>query len=297
MRTGVVLGGGGPVGIAWEIGVLAGLADAGVVLDPERVVGTSAGSVVGAHLAAGTPLDELVAEQTVGHELPGAEDTPPDDSGTAGDSRRPSGPAPGAMERVIEIFSIIGDGREMTTEKAATIGGLALDATTIPEDRWIASFDRLLGDLDWPETDLWVTAVDCLTGERRSWRRADGVPLATAVASSCAVPGMFPPVSIDGRRYTDGGVWSPSNLDLLIGSDLDRAVFVGPISSEGDLGSPALARERDLLAADDITVELIAPGPAFAERIGVNLMDPSLRGVACEIGLDDGRAAADRLGV
>src|ERR1700677_148088 len=61
----LVLGGGGVAGIAWITGLLAGLADAGHdVTGVDLIVGTSAGSTVGAQLGSGVSLEELYARQT-----------------------------------------------------------------------------------------------------------------------------------------------------------------------------------------------------------------------------------------
>jgi NTE family protein len=282
-RVGVALGGGGPVGIAWEIGVLHGLVEAGFDLDDvTTIVGTSAGSVVGAHLANGADLGELVADQQVEAELPGLE---------ASDHTAPQAPD---MTRVIEIFSLLRGPGPMTEERAREAAQLALNSPTPPESNWVASFERLLGDRDWGSIDLLLTSVNCSTGARTVWTSQDGVPLALVVASSCAVPGMFPPVSIGDSRFTDGGLWSTSNADLLAGHGADRAIFIGPIGA-GGRRSPALEREQAVLAAEGTELAVVLPGTAFQERIGVNLMDRRLRGVAAEIGVADGQAAASRV--
>ena len=284
---GLALGGGGPVGIAWEVGVMAALVDADFDLDRvTTIVGTSAGSVVGAHLVNGVPLDELVERQQADARLPGVSET-----GDAADSEatRPD------MTRVIEIFSLLGDRGAPTENLTARVGQLALDAPTPPEQSWVGNFERTLAGLDWTDADLRVTAVDCESGARTVWTAADQVALSLAVASSCAVPGMFAPVTIGGRRYTDGGVWSISNADLLADSGVDRAIFIGPIGAVGGKLSPALEREQALLAESGIHLEAIGPGPEFADRVGMNLMDPSYRGVGVELGQADGAAAAERV--
>lgn len=269
---------------------MAALVDAGFDLDRvATIVGTSAGSVVGAHLVNGMPLDVLIERQQADARLPGVSDT-----GDASESADSAATRPD-MTRVIEIFSLLGDRGAPTEELTARVGQLALDAPTPPEQSWVGSFEQTLAGLDWTDADLRVTAVDCESGARRVWTAADQIALPLAVASSCAVPGMFAPVTIGGRRYTDGGVWSISNADLLADSDVDRAIFIGPIGApEGKL-SPALEREKALLADSGIHLEAIGPGPEFADRVGMNLMDPSYRGVGVELGQADGAAAAQRV--
>src|SRR6478752_1454482 len=172
-RTALVLGGGGITGIAWELGLLAGLAEAGVDLSSaDLVVGTSAGSVVGAQLTSG---DHPAFRRRIGALALAAEK---------------AGRTPSEQERL----DVIGA--------------------------------RLISP-EWPERPFAVTAVDAETGEFRTFDRSSGVPLVSAVAASCAVPGVYPPVSIGGRRYIDGGMRSAANADLAKG--YDRLVVLAPI--------------------------------------------------------------------
>jgi NTE family protein len=281
MAFGLVMGGGGVVGIAWEIGVVEALAQAGA-LDAGQaatIVGTSAGSVVGTQLAAGARIDDLVAAQLAPPEAVGGGAAAPD------------------MDAVMKIFGGFAVAEEMTTELATTTGRLAMEAPTGSEDAWVGSFERLLGDAagkGWPaDVDLRVVAMSCTKGERKAWTRADGVPLHRAVASSCAVPGMFPTVEIDGDRYTDGGAWSPSNADLLAGDGLDAVVFIGPIG--GFLaGTPQIERELAEVAAAGARTASILPGEAFAD-LRMQLMNPAFRAQGLEVGRQDGTAAAERV--
>lgn len=287
MGVGLVLGGGGPVGIAWELGVLHGLAESGIDLgDVAVVVGTSAGSVVGSRFASGADLGSLVAAQHEDARLPGLTD---------GDGAGADPPPAPDMTRVMEIFAILGGEGPMTPDLARQVGQMALGASTPPESRWVSSFETLLDGADWTDRTLLVTAVDCDSGERQVWTADSGVPLALAVASSCAVPGMFPTVTIEGRRYTDGGVWSISNADLVVGHDVDSALLVLPVGAGAGGTSPRVVDEQRLLADADVASTLIGPGQDFVDRIGPNLMDSSLRGIAADIGVADGRAAASGL--
>lgn len=278
MRFGLVLGGGGVVGIAWELGVIEALAQEGA-LDPDAaaaLVGTSAGSVVSAQLAAGKKIDDLVAEQLA----------PPT-------ARVGGGAAAPDMSAVMQIFGGMMAATEMTTELAKKTGQLAVDAPTGSEDRWIASFDSLMGVADWPDRDLRIVAMSTSKGERRVWTKADDVPLSTAVASSCSVPGMFPPVTILGDRYTDGGAWSPSNADILAGEGFDAVLFIGPIG--GFLaGTPQVDTELELLRGKGARTGSLLPGEGFAE-LRTKLMDPAFRREGVEAGRQDGKAAAARV--
>src|SRR5688572_26618458 len=132
MRLGLVLGGGGVVGIAWEIGVLAGLRRAGALdpADAAAIVGTSAGSVVGTRIALGHDLDALVDEQRA----PAA---------AAGNPDRPT--ASTDLSAVMEIFGELRRAETVTPEVTKVVGAKAMAAPTPPEDRWIASFETTLG--------------------------------------------------------------------------------------------------------------------------------------------------------
>jgi NTE family protein len=212
-QNALVLGGGGALGISWEIGLLAGLHEEGIdVGNADLIAGTSAGSVVGAQIALGKTLSELMAEQME-----------PDD-GRIGTLMAGIDPA-----SVLQLFMRWAGIKEMTPETCAEIGAAALVAQTVPEDEWVAYFEDHLEGAAWPERPLRLTAVDCETGAFQTWDRDSGVGLGRAVASSCAVPGLFPAVTINGRRYTDGGVRSGTNADLASG--YDSVLIVAPIGA------------------------------------------------------------------
>ena len=276
----LVLGGGGSVGIAWEIGVLAGLTDAGVdATEASVIVGSSAGSVAGTQVRQGRSIESLVDEQR----------TPSTDD-------RSDPPRPTDLSGLFEIFGMIREAEERTPALFREVGRRAIAADTLPESVWIGRFEHL-GD-EWPDGDLRVTAVDCATGQRRIWTAADGVPLCAAVASSCAIPGVFPPVSLDGTRFIDGGLWSSSNLDVVLDADVDRAIFIGPLRAGDPAASRALAAEIGLLESEGVQTTSIVPGEAFATEIGAaNLMNPTFRARGLALGIDDGTAAARRVQV
>jgi NTE family protein len=270
---------------------LAAVAEAGA-FDPAAVdvfVGTSAGSVVSSRLALGHSLEAQVAEQRT-----------PLPTESNGEAPRPRGD----MTAVMEIFGELRRAETVTPEVARVVGAKAMAAPTPPEDRWIAGFDQTLGGAgaEWPAgRDLRIAALDCHSGERRMWTKGDAAiaPLATAVASSCAVPGMFPTVGIGEGRYTDGGVWSGTNADVLVGDRLDAVLLVAPTAgaaAQQPGRRNSIDVEADQLEAAGTRTVKIVPGPAFAEEIGLlNLMNPAMRGRGVEIGLADGTAAAPAL--
>jgi NTE family protein len=280
-ELGLALGGGGVVGVAWEVGVVAGLAGA-LGWDPAGVgvlVGTSAGSIVGTQLLQGRTVDELEA----GQRRPAAADVPV---------------APELdLAALGEIFGSWTACDEMTPEVARRIGARAATAGTVPEDEFVASLAAMLVAPEWPAADLRITGVSVETGERAVWTSAAGAPLERAVAASCSVPGMFPPVQVDGGRFVDGGVWSGSNADALLGSGVEAAVFIGPLVGETGLGRVcglALERERTLLADEGIPLLDVLPGERFA-AFGQDLMNPAHRAAAVDVGRAEGEDAAARL--
>ena len=277
----LVLGGGGVLGVAWEIGLLNGLQEEGIdVGGADLIVGTSAGSIVGTQIGLGKTLLELMAEQRE-----------PDD-GRIGTLM--AGIDPGST---LQLFMRWAGIKEITQAICAEIGAAALAAKTVSEAEWVAYFEDHIGEEQWPEQTLRLTAVECDSGAFEVWDRDSGVPLARAAASSCAVPGLFPPVTIHGRRYTDGGVRSGTSADLASG--FDAVLIVAPIGARPDgidplLGSEARA-EAEALRAQGASVELVFPDAAALEGIGINRMDASRRDKAAAGGVAQGRSLASHL--
>ncbi len=288
----LVLGGGGPVGIAWESGLLAGLAKAGLDLGgADFIMGTSAGSFVGMRLAFGaetaTMADPILAER------------PPQ----APSSERAAGAAGGPPADLAPLMRLMGEAQGGTRDPAEVrreIGAFALAAPTMSEDDFIASFGRTMAGLPqdaWPPRAYAATAVDALTGAFQMWTGADGVGIGRAVASSCSVPGVYPPVTIKGRRYIDGGMRSSTNADQATGHE---KVFVVALrlsagSEVGDRIAARLDEEVRSLEAGGATVTLIVPDDGSRAAMGVNLMDFRKRADAAQAGLAQGADQAARL--
>lgn len=250
MTLGLVLGGGGIAGIAWEAGIVAGLRDRGVDLGTaDIIVGTSAGSVVGTLVANNADLEELVTAQ----------------------AELPAEAAPDLGPLIDEYAALLSQGLE-PAELRRRIGAMAIAAPVAPEEtRLEVMVSRLTGHDTWPDhLSLLITAVDVLTGELKVWDRAAGVPLPLAVASSCAVPGVFPPMTINGRQYMDGGIRTGTNADLAKGAN--QVVILDPLAHL--FPREPLNAEIEALAADQVTV--IVPDEASVAAFGVNVLDPSL---------------------
>ncbi|MEU6665536.1 patatin-like phospholipase family protein [Streptomyces sp. NPDC046727] len=272
MSDALVLGGGGVGGIAWITGLLAGLADAGRdVTGAGLLVGTSAGSTVAAQLGSGLSLEELYARQT--------------------------DPALQAAEIMGEIdmekfAAEIGGAMESASSMAElrrAVGKVALASRTVSEPERRAVIESRLPSHEWPERALKVVAVDAESGEPRVFDRASGVPLVDAVTASCAVPGVWPPVTIGDRRYVDGGVRSVANADLAAGAD--RVLVLVPLGPTEPLPSEQpLERSVAELRAAGAEVVVVAPDEASAAAIGDNPLDPATRRPAAEAGRAQGRA-------
>lgn len=268
----LVLGGGGVAGIAWITGLLAGLAEAGDdITGADVLIGTSAGAAVAAQIGSGVPLAELLARQT--------------------------DPAKQAAEIAAEVdltklAAELGAYLADVTSRAQyleKIGAYALAAQTVPESARRAVIESRLPRHDWPDRPLRLTAVDALSGELKIFDRDSGASLVAAVGASCAVPGVWPAVTIGGRRYVDGGVRSSDNADLAAG--YARITVISPLGFDSPLPSPmplraVIGQLRD--AGSQVTV--VAPDTASAAAIGVNPLDPAARLPAAVAGQARGRA-------
>jgi NTE family protein len=134
---------------------------------------------------------------------------------------------------------------------------------------------------EWPSARLRVTAVDAETGGFVVFDRDAGVSLVDAVAASCAVPGVWPPVTIDGRRWIDGGMRSSANADLAEG--YQRVVVLAPVSG----GFGPIARLGDQVAAlraGGAQVSVVTPDRDARRAIGRNMLDPARRAMAARAG-------------
>jgi len=263
----LVLGGGGVAGIAWETGVLFGLSEAGVdVTGADLVVGTSAGSTVGAQMSSGMPLAEMWARQVE----PGRQQPEP-------------APAGSPLAELMATMSLLAERHVDPKELRRAIGEVALAASTVDEDVRRAVIAARLPRPDWPARDLRIVAVDAHTGDPIVFDRAAGVGLVDAVAASCAVPGVWPPVTVNGTRYVDGGVRTMTNADLAAG--YQRVLVLAP------LDEPAVHDQVAGLGR----AALIQPDEASLAAFGTNLLDPSTRTPAAEAGYAQGVAEAARV--
>ena len=281
MRT-LVLGGGGPLGIAWEAGLTAGLAEGGVEVSvADRIIGTSAGAVVGAQLASGRPPHSLADAQAALGRREAA-------NKTAG-INRPDDFRPPDVGPVIMLMMRPLEPGETEQDRRMKLGALALAAKTISEADYLQGFGNSFGA--WPGTFA-CTAVDVATGELKVFDRSNGADLRQGVAASCAIPGVFPSVTIAGTRYMDGGVRSATGIDLAAGATTVLAIAV-----VGDLGRERqMARiHREIAGLGGIAVELLIPDEDSVRAFGPNPMDPSGHTDVVYAGLAQGRRQAAQI--
>ena len=284
MTRALVLGGGGPVGIAWESGLVAGLAQGGVDLgQADFTMGTSAGSFVGARLALGADARTLAD--------PILTEAPRPAAGGGG------GP-PADLSKLMQLIGEAQGGLRNPAEVRAEIGAFALSSQTIDEAAFIESFGRSFSSLPadaWPERGFACTAVDAETGAFQLWTQASGVGVVRAVASSCSVPGIYPPVTLNGRRYIDGGMRSATNADMATGHAVVVVIAVR-LGSGGGAAAERIAagfdQEIETLKDGGATVVAITPDEASIAAFGPNLMDFRRRPDAARAGLAQGLAYA-----
>lgn len=270
----LVLGGGGVAGIAWETGILLGIADespaaARALLESDVLLGTSAGSAVAAQLGSGLGLTELFARQV-------DQVSPEIDPGVG-------------IDELSELFlAAASDPVATLTLRLQRIGAVALAAETVAEPVRRDVIAQRLPSHGWPQRALRVTAIDVDTGELRVFDRDSGVDLVDAVAASCAVPGAWPPVTIADRRYMDGGVGSVINLHLAedcadavvlvpAGESAPSAFSAGAATELDEFGGAALG-----VFADDESLAAFGPNP----------LDPNCRPASARAGRAQGRRVA-----
>ena len=260
MQRALVLGGGGVTGIAWELGLLAGLAEAGLDLsDADLVVGTSAGSVVGAQIAGERSIEELFLTQL----------EPPDHEIGAHLGR-------GTFLRMVLPMLLPGSSRS----KRARLGKAALRAHEPGGEQRIEVIRSRLGVGEWSlDRDLRVTAVDAGSGEFTVFDRGSGVDLVHAVAASCAVPLVWPTVTIQGRNYMDGGMRSTANADLATGAE--RVVVLAPLPRSF---SKATSVEAQLGRTGATRHHVVSPDGQALTDIGTNVLDPAKRAASARSG-------------
>lgn len=284
-RTAVVLAAGGLVGQAFHLGVLVALEEM-TGFDARAattLVGTSAGSLVAAGLAGGLSAADLRAE-LLGEPL-SADGRRVRSSGTLM-PRMPPAPVPASRRRPLAPEALLTAARRPWAVRPGAIASSLLPAGRISTDMIARSLQRLHGPT-WPDRDLRICAVRARDARRVVFGspHAPSTDVGTAVAASCAIPGYFSPVQVDGSAYVDGGAHSPSNADVLAADVPDLVVVVSPMSiGRGGARRPRpdlamryavrryLSQEVRALRRRGAEVVVLQPGPEDLPVMGLNPM-------------------------
>jgi NTE family protein len=272
-KRALVLAGGGLAGIAWETGILLGIADesprtATALRQSDVLVGTSAGSTVAAQLGSGLGLDALFDRQTAATSTELNPDT--------------------GIEEITELFlAAMLTPNTTKAEKLKKIGAVALSTATVTEAVRRNVIAQRLPSPDWPDRVLRIPAIDTATGELVTFDRNSGVGLVDAVAASCAVPGVWPAVTIGDRRYMDGGVGS--SVNMVLANDCDVAVVLVP--SGRAVPSPFGAGAAEEVEAFGGAFGVFADDDSLA-AFGPNPLDPACRKPSALAGREQGRRVA-----
>ncbi len=279
----VVIGCGGVLGIAWSIGLVTALVRDGVSVDHSDLwIGASAGSVVAAKLACGFPIEELFEEQV---------------NGTAASHEvfQPYSQSEADAKNQILFDKVRGN----LTQARQRIGAWALRRNTPSQQARRSIIAQRLQHADWPAKQLHIVSVNAMSGEPQIWNRHNSasplalhnVSLVDAVAASCAVPGVWPPVQLRGEHFIDGGLRSMTNADLA--ASARRVLVISPQGySDGNPVSGHLRSELKVLQSRGSNVQVIAPDAASLEAIGANILDPSRCAQVATTALRQGHATA-----
>ncbi len=294
----LVLGGGGAAGQAWQIGIIAGLAEAGLDLTEaaDLVVGTSSGATTAAQVRSGVPAAELLAAVL----------SPPVQPVGQNPQQPPSLPMATVFERMRAIGAAATSAADL--QRAMGAFGLESDSTLAPgTGQRRAMVAARLPRPEWPDKPMIVVAVDAHTGELAAFDRDCGVDLVDAVTASTALPGLVPTHSINGTHYINGGVRSAENADLASGYGC--VVVLSPLG--GRSGTPPegrfeglrrepewgtdLASQVEALRKQGSHVEVITPDADSRAAMGTNQMDPATRIPAARAGVAQGKQEATRV--
>jgi NTE family protein len=294
----LVLGGGGAAGQAWEIGIIAGLAEAGLDMTEaaDLVIGTSSGATAAAQVRSGIPAAELLASVL----------SPPAQPAGQNRERPPSLPMATVFERMRAISAAATSAAEL--RRAMGAFGLESDSALGPAaEQRRAMVAARLPRPEWPDRPMIVVAVDAHTGELAAFDRDSGVDLVDAVIASTALPGVTPTHSINGTRYINGGVRSTENADLASGyaNVVVLSPFGGPRQTppagqfEGLRRPPEwgmdLASQAEALRKQGSHVEVITADADSRAAMGTNQMDPATRIPAARAGFAQGKREATRV--
>ncbi len=283
----LALGGGGATGNAWEIGVIAGLVDAGIdVTAADLVIGTSAGSTAAVQICGATPNALLAA-------ILAAPPPRPSPTGTA-DSRAPSTAVGDHLERTNRIIAAAGNAAQMRQAMGAAALALPAASDASAQQRWRAVVAPRLPNSHWPPRNVLITAVNAVTGDPVVFDRNSGVEVVDAVAASCASAFAY---TIGTQHYIDGGYRRNENADLATG--YGRVLVLSPFggrSRHPEKWGMQLGTQVEELRAQGSRVEVVCPDHDAGQMFGITATDVSLRPQAARTGYNQGQTLAPQVG-
>jgi NTE family protein len=154
--------------------------------------------------------------------------------------------------------------------------------------------------VDW-DGRLRIAVVELETGRRVVLDGSQpGWSVSDAVQASCAIPGVFRPIEVDGHSYVDGGAWSVSNLDTAPAGNGTGVLCLNPTASmsSGRNGAMSLlgrvsrsvaSVEAAAVRRRGASVRVISPDERSAALMGPNLMREGPHDDVLAAGLAQGR--------
>ncbi len=275
-KKALVLGGGGSMGIGWETGYLTGLADGGIdTRFADLVVGTSAGSQVGAVIASRISWDDIW-EKLINLKYQSQKDSPSRNLGS-----------------LFEKYDEIATSSRTPNEWIERIGKLAIESNTMTESEQLSRIKNTIGDCKWSEA-LHIVAVDLSTSQRVAWGFDSGIELIKAASASSSLPGVWPPTTIRSRKYIDGGAYSMENADIAEGASKVLILSVGlPVQTPFKLED-----QIQNLQKSGSEVVLVKPDKKIYEelqQLGGNPVNPRIRPVIAACGREQGYKDSERI--
>jgi len=271
----LVLGGGGVTGIAWLTGLLFALENNGLDINKfDQIIGTSAGSAVGAQISSGTSLEDLYQRQIdPGKQV--AELTPTISS----------------LSLILKLLPALLSWRNPEKFRQR-IGNMALKAKTVSSTERLNVIEARLPNHEWPSLDLKLVAIDAADGKALCFDKNSQVSLVDAVAASCAVPGVWPPVKIHQNDYIDGGMRSADNADYA--KNAKTVLILTPAGAKYfSMPGSSLTQEINILKESGSSVLFVKPDPNSLRAMGANPLNPAKRGVSAIAGKAQGDKEAE----
>jgi NTE family protein len=283
-QTTLVMGAGGPWGVAWMTGVLLGLEERGIdVRHPRAMIGSSAGAILGARLGAVASMEALFKWETSIEQQ----------TRQATMFRQLVMPKPGTPSSMSSSLTILSRPWEDEDERIKAICDLAAGAKTAPFEDF-EKFGRPpeTRSAPWPSVPFSITAIDVDERALLTFDAGSGIDMTLAVLASCAIPALLPPVPFGNHRYIDGGCWgSGDNAHLAAGAP--SVLVVSPLAAQqrADRGA-ILKRDLDSLRAEGAQVHLIAADAASLATRGNGAPDPASLKAAADAGRAQGHTEA-----